>query len=84
MLMQRIVYSFVHDDEESLDLYQKMLISVLGKIDEALVTKFRQLMQAWKSEKADSVATLIDHEESAIADLKSLYGILGSRKPPEQ
>lgn len=72
MLMQRIVHSFVIDDEESLELYQKMLISVLGKIEEALVTKFRQLMEAWKSEKADSMATLIDHEESAIEGLKSL------------
>lgn len=71
--MKRIVYLFMHDDEESLELYEKMLISVLGKNEEAAVTKFKQLMQGWKSDKADSVATLIDHEESAIKGLKSLY-----------
>lgn len=44
MLMKCIVYSFMHDDEESLELYETMLISVLGKNEEAAVTKFKQLM----------------------------------------
>lgn len=47
-----------------------------------MVAKFRQLMQAWSSEKAGVVATLIDYEESVIENF-NLHCAFTLAKPIE-
>lgn len=61
LCMRRLVSCHIQHGEAALKDCQRMSTSSLGKTDEALVAKFRKLIQAWESDKADSVGSMVDH-----------------------
>lgn len=60
LCMRRLVSSYIQDDEAALKDYQRLMTSILARTDEALVAKFRRLMQAWESDKAGSLGSVVD------------------------